>query len=144
MLSITPLSCTGALKGVTCTAHGCCSKAGTDAALQRQGRAAGSRQEEKRLTQGVALRDDLIDTYLFPREKVTEISAPWGWYWDISSLGLPVPVGNWGGQHMRVTGLFSLCSTVPGRGISSHGWNGILLKKSKSLSSIFMGIFDSN
>lgn len=39
---------TGALREVTCTALRCCSKAGTDAALQRQRRTAGSQQEEKR------------------------------------------------------------------------------------------------
>lgn len=60
-------------------AHGRCSRAGTGAALQRQGRAAGSQQGERRLTQGLALSADLIDTDLFPHGKVIEISAPWGW-----------------------------------------------------------------
>lgn len=52
------------------------SRAGTEAALQRQGRVAESQQEEKRQTQGLALRADLTDTDLFPHEKLTEISAP--------------------------------------------------------------------
>ena len=54
-------------------AHRCCSRAGTDAAQQRQGRASlqGGSEEEKRLTQGLALRADLTNMDLgFSHEKV--------------------------------------------------------------------------
>lgn len=62
-------------------------------ALQRQGKAAGSQQEERQ-TQDLALRADLTDTDLFPHGKVIETSAPWGWCWDAFSQGLPVTAGN--------------------------------------------------
>lgn len=73
--SITPPSCSGAphTGWSSALAHGCCSGAGTDATLQRQGRATlqGGGEEEKRLTQGLALRADLTDMDLgFSHEKV--------------------------------------------------------------------------
>lgn len=135
--SVAPLSCSGAHGVLVCTGtrvlqqgrHWCCSAKAGESCRET---ATGEQTNSGSCTQSWP------DRHGFPHEKVIEISAAW----DTFSLGLPVTTGNWGWQPMSGTGPFPLCSTGPGKGTSSHGWNGILLNNQK-VSAVGLWVFST-